>query len=1114
MIKEYAKNKIIRVVGAAYLSCMVLCILFFLLSREKVVYEDNSVYLIPAGNQEMDVATGISLYPGKYEVRVSFDMETDELYGGFVYVNDDNVRARGLESVGGPLYQGRNEAECGFSYMDHTGTLRVTMRSFNESYVVNSIRIVNTGKMWTVTAFVLTVITVLGLLFYIFVDKTKKGEIKKERAITICVLAFVTFITILPMMYQNTESTADDGYHKQRIEGVVSALESFHFPVRLEPHWVQGYGYANGLFYCDLYLVFPAILRILGLSVTAAYNWYVSAVCIATVLVSFYSYKRIFKKEKTALILCALYSLSIMKVFKLVSGGALGEGTAIVFLPLILLGLYEVLYRDSDDKYAERMGFVHLGIGSAGLVMCHILSTTITIATIGLFAVLNILRLFKNKNVFRLILAGITAAVLSLWFAVPFVEYYLLEDVHIKHAYARPIQFMGVFIPQIVYLFYNNYGSGAGQDKGMYHYVPQGIGFLLFAGITVSVIILIYELLKKKNKVSGFYVHMIILSVLFFAFSLNCFPWDAIQSVGGPIKAFVSSLQFPARFLQWDIVFLVAAIGFVISYLEKNYKKESVNILLTAGLIIYSVSFLFLQDGYMRNATWYYIENAEGVGTGYISGGEYKPEGTDENLCFYNRTDHSDNVTISDFQAGSLKGEMYVTNDSGSDGWAEYPLLNYRGYKAYDKNGNKFEIVSGYNNVIRVIVPEGYDGNITVRFISPFYWRISEIISLFGILSVILYVRQNRKKGIYFSEKAANAEETEGVDENIDNRFPVIVLGVFALIIPSLPYLSGYVFEGTYINEVLAPFLHIEEALGIKAEVFYFLTLLAILVAAYTVNRYVIKKAAILLGNNIGDSNILSTLCVLIYFTSPILLYTLYNRIAVWDWIVMLLLPVIIGELVIVFSSRRSESIKLKAVDLIYLLAAMVSVIICYIISNPAVNDYDTLSIPLRIAKIFDMFPHKGEFNYKLYLAYPVQNNFAFVALTVISIIVFVKNRQVENSIDKKTKSISVQLAVTILIGMAVSLIASLPVVFSMLPNVLLRVIGPQSLIALSSAILIFSIPLFKVFIERYVKNSTVRYIIYTILMLIVLFSVMYQINDICYDSSALRYNFNADAIN
>ena len=43
MLKEYAKNKIIRVVGAAYLSCMVLCILFFLLSREKVVYEDNSV---------------------------------------------------------------------------------------------------------------------------------------------------------------------------------------------------------------------------------------------------------------------------------------------------------------------------------------------------------------------------------------------------------------------------------------------------------------------------------------------------------------------------------------------------------------------------------------------------------------------------------------------------------------------------------------------------------------------------------------------------------------------------------------------------------------------------------------------------------------------------------------------------------------------------------------------------------------------------------------------------------------------------------------------------------------------------------------------------------------
>ncbi len=1091
--------------------------IMFFITRGKVPYSDNTTYVIEAGNQEIDVATGISLYPGVYNVEVQYDMDTDALYSGFVYVKDDNVRARGLESVGGPLYQGKTSADCGFSYMDHTDSLRIVMRSYDLTYTVNSVRIVNTGKLWTIWAFIVTFVAALSIFSSIFIDRAKRGLIPKERVISILILGAVWFITMLPMFYQNTISTADDGYHKQRIEGTMAAIKSLQLPVRLEPHWVQGYGYANGIFYCDLFLFFPAILRLLGFSLTASYNWYISAVCFATVAVAFYSYKRIFAKERTALILSSMYALSVMKFCKLIRGGALGEGTAIIFLPLILLGLYEIFYCDKDDEYATKMSFVHLGIGSAGLVLCHILSTTITIATLLLFAIINIVRLFKKRNISLLFLSGFTALILSLWFAVPFVEYYVLEDVHVKHVYARPIQYTGLFIPQNVSMFFSNYGDRVAYENGMYHCHPQGIGFLLFVGTIVSLIICIGGIFKKTKRASRFQIHMLILSFLYFAFSLCHFPWNAIQSLGGPIKAFVSSMQFPGRFLEWGIVFSITTIGFVLTYLEENYKREIINIWIAIGIVFYMITILHLQDTSMRDASWYYIENPEGIGAGYISGAEYKPEGTNEDICFYNMTSSSDNVEISDFQAGSLTGVMHIKNTGDSEGWAEYPLLKYRGYKAYDQSGNKFEIINGVNNVIRVLIPAGYEGDIRVKFISPIYWRISEVISLLGLAFVAVYSIKAKKniksKGINaYGEKSGDNSCVEINEHKWQSSTLVeIILTVFTFILPAFPHITTYIFEGTYINEVLAPFLAIENKIGIRAEIFYFAALFLVFAIAIFANKYVFNKVALSVGIEKHEAGILASLCTFVYVSSPIALYTLYNRTAVLDWISILLLPISIGSLYLIIYGVITKKTKIIVIDIFILLASMIISIASYIISNPIIKDYDVLSIPVKIAKMFDMYPGKGGFNYDLYLAHPIQLSIAFFAMliVVISILLVTKKEVTDN---KEVDNITIRLLLHVIVGFLLYFVAAIPM-FNVLPQQLIRIMGPQTLVALSNVILVFGIPMFKYFLDKRVKNETYKYIIYAVLITLFVLAFMYQVNDICYDSKALRFVYDNGAI-
>ena len=60
---------------------------------------------------------------------------------------------------------------------------------------------------------------------------------------------------------------------------------------------------------------------------------------------------------------------------------------------------------------------------------------------------------------------------------------------------------------------------------------------------------------------------------------------------------------------------------------------------------------------------------------------------------------------------------MYVDNTDSNEGWVEFPLLKYRGYKAYDSTGKGLDIVYGYNNVIRVVVPGNYKGDIRVSLL-------------------------------------------------------------------------------------------------------------------------------------------------------------------------------------------------------------------------------------------------------------------------------------------------------------------------------------------------------------------------------------------------------------
>ena len=86
----------------------------------------------------------------------------------------------------------------------------------------------------------------------------------------------------------------------------------------------------------------PAVLRLIGFSLQASYQIYVALVNLATVLISYWCFSKMFASRLSGLLGAALYSLNLYRFTNLYTRAAVGEFSAMAFLPLILYALWAV----------------------------------------------------------------------------------------------------------------------------------------------------------------------------------------------------------------------------------------------------------------------------------------------------------------------------------------------------------------------------------------------------------------------------------------------------------------------------------------------------------------------------------------------------------------------------------------------------------------------------------------------------------------------------------------------------------------------------------------------------------------------------------------------------
>jgi len=715
------------------------------------VYIDESIGF--TGNAVECV--GIALPKGVYQIQ--FGYETTEKYASVCEISAPLAGFRGMYANCETLHTGLTTTDYNAWIMRDMQGINVSMGYSGGTLIVRDLTIQETNDLQKMTLFFVVLASIGAMGAYIYFQYERQYGVELDKKKVFACLLLVTLVASMPLMGDYIVNGGDTGYHLNRIEGLKDGLLSGQFPVRIAPRWLEDNGYASAVFYCEIMLLPAALFRMLGFTVTVAYQLYVFLINGLTAWVAYYSFSKMFKNRSIGIFCSMLHTLSIYRIFRTYLCGSLGEMLGILWLPLVVYGFYRVFSEDNKAQ-SYRWSFVPLCVGYAGLIQSHMLSCELT----GGFTVLLCIVMWKKviqKETFQALAKAATfAAFIGMWFIVPFLDYMLTGNFVIHNVSGRTIQEAGVFL---AHLFMAIPFSGSEEnfyESGMMNTAPVGVGFALMCVLALwAYLTFVYgykeldEKMGRKVVVAGNV--LAIFAVIGLAMSLRAFPWDYLQSMNGLFATLISSIQFPYRFFTIATVLLVALAGIIGVYF-KQCKRECVQFAYFGGITVLTViTSLFLLSDFMGRTSFSRIHNIEGMGFGYIAGAEYLPYGADQNTFVFRNPTSSEEVIIDGYEKGSLSWDVNCYNVGSEEGHVVMPLLYYKGYQSWDADtGENLRTYQGDDFSVWVEVPEGYSGVIHTEFVSPWYWRVAELISVITVLSMVLLYRRDKKRLIMQKE--------------------------------------------------------------------------------------------------------------------------------------------------------------------------------------------------------------------------------------------------------------------------------------------------------------------------------------------------------------------------
>lgn len=760
----FFENKKIRI-----LLCLEL--LLVLLGVAGLIFGKSGVISGVEDTQQL-INNGIDLDAGAYKLTLYYS--TNSSSAGDFGINAENYDYKLVLCNNVPLYSGLNERECPFILTHHVDDIQIELNLAGD-VEIKGIELTAQKDCYRVYIFIVILCSIILNWFIAVWMYNAKFQISAENQLVIFGIPAAALISSIPLLVDYNIMGADLVYHIMRIEALARGIVNGELSVRMHSAWLAGHGYASNFFYGDTMLAFPALLRIIGFTPDSAYRMYVAAVNLATAVIAYVSFSRCFKSKYIGMFGCVLYTLAPYRVYNIYNRGAVGEYTAMMFLPLLAWGFYRI-YTEDTDKKGYMWNWVIPVIGFSGIIQSHTLSCEMA----GFFVVIMCLLLwkktFRKKTFGVLCLVVVMTAVINAWFIVPFLDMMVSDSYYFGHNANVLIQERGVYPAQFFYTIQASGSSSRYHETGMLDAEPidMGVAMLLCMGLWIVMRIFgtnkfseegYSESDKKRHDIekrAGDILFIMCCIALFM--STNRFPWDAISSLGSVTATLAGSIQFPTR-ITTVVTVIAAALSCIcgkwileagVYYKASDKTRKKLMSGKTALVLIALVSVIFstyqVNDTLLTKTGMLKLYTGENIGYSAVLGAEYLPIGSDIGHMTYHAPVVSDNVEINDYEKINLTVSAYVVNRAAdAEGYIELPLLYYKGYSAFNTDtGEKLKLSAGDNYDVRVTLPADFDGHIMVKYSGMWYWHVAEALSVFaGVVLIVvgIVIRMRKKRG-------------------------------------------------------------------------------------------------------------------------------------------------------------------------------------------------------------------------------------------------------------------------------------------------------------------------------------------------------------------------------
>ena len=617
-----------------------------------------------------------------------------------------------------------------------------------DDLVIHSITMERTNQSERVRFFVvLCIFCAVDVLFYLG-RKGRFGAWSVEKRGSVLCIGLIVLFACVPLMTNYLLSGQDLTFHLMRIEGLAEGLKQGQFPVKMQPVWLNDYGYPVSIMYGDLFLYVPAVLRIIGFSLQASYKIYLVMIQIITAINTYLCCKEIAEDRKLGVVGCFLYVFATNRMTNIYYRAAVGEYTALAFLPLVFLGLFYLLGEKERTRAEQKKVFFLLVMGYTFMLESHMLSFNIAIV----FSIIYCLFHFKKflQNFWFLVKTALITIGLNFVFLVPMADYMISHDMKVKFAsQIENMQEHGLFLSQLFQMFRfpvslsGNVMNGVGGDMA----IGIGLAYMLMLALFVWELCCCFWRKKKGLANEGMIqtesVRIFVIFLLCLVMSCYFFPWHAIGKI--PV---LGSILTPYQF-AWRFIGIATFLGVILTmYALKVLEKLTDRTIKVAAIVVLGTLTLigsqYLMDNKVSDSTarTKVTSSASIYTAGAVANGEYlfvensamaiidqQPVPADETA-----------VSITSYEKKNSRISMECENLTDEVQQVKVSFLDYKGFVATDKTtGEKLDTTCDEQHILTVLLPADYQGTVQVCFRQPWYWRVAEIVSLAVLIALFVY---------------------------------------------------------------------------------------------------------------------------------------------------------------------------------------------------------------------------------------------------------------------------------------------------------------------------------------------------------------------------------------